>query len=96
MGKTIQTITTMLDNRPKLQHAKPGAKHPPGAKDTEDRILEERLWGKSLQDWKYGMEKCNVPKKLLTQRAGRKGTPMGARAGTLVVCPVIEIGRAHV
>lgn len=37
------------------------------------------------------MEKCNVPKHLITPRSTKKGAPVGARAGTLVVCPVIAL-----
>eukprot|EP00529_Nitzschia_sp_RCC80_P032990 CAMPEP_0113473798 /NCGR_PEP_ID=MMETSP0014_2-20120614/18237_1 /TAXON_ID=2857 /ORGANISM="Nitzschia sp." /LENGTH=129 /DNA_ID=CAMNT_0000366591 /DNA_START=131 /DNA_END=517 /DNA_ORIENTATION=+ /assembly_acc=CAM_ASM_000159 len=37
MGKTLQTITTILDNRPLLQHTKPGTKHPPSSPDLEER-----------------------------------------------------------
>jgi len=91
MGKTLQTITTILDNRPKLQWSKPGAKHPPAASDLEERKREETLWSDSLEAWKYEMEKCNIPKKLITPKPGKKEAPMGVRAGTLVVCPVIAL-----
>lgn len=91
MGKTLQTITTILDNRPKLQWAKPGAKHPPNSPDLESLQREERLWKDNLNAWQFEMDKCNVPKKLITQKAGKKDAPMGARAGTLVVCPVIAL-----
>jgi len=88
MGKTIQTIVTILDNRPKLQHCKPGAKHPPSATDLDARKREESLWSESKKEWSHEMEMANIPKKLL-KKTGT--TPMGARAGTLVVCPVIAL-----
>lgn len=37
------------------------------------------------------MEMANVPKKLLKNSAKKGKAPMGARAGTLVVCPVIAL-----
>jgi hypothetical protein len=90
MGKTVQTITTILDNRPKLQHCKSGMKHPPSAPDLDARKREELLWKESLKSWHHEMEMANVPKKLLT-KSSTKGAPFGARAGTLVVCPVIAL-----
>jgi hypothetical protein len=50
MGKTLETIVTMLDNRPILQHSKPGMKHPPSSPDIEARRREEGLWIKSVQE----------------------------------------------
>ena len=91
MGKTIQTITTILDNRPKLQHCKPGAKHPPSAVDLNERIREEGLWKESLASWKHEMKMANVPEKLLTNSKKKGSAPMGARGGTLVICPVIAL-----
>ena len=92
MGKTLQTIATMLDNRPRLQWSVPGAKHPPAATDIEERTREESLWKQSLETWKIEMDKCNVPKHLLSPRTGKnKGPPLGGRAGTLVICPVIAL-----
>jgi hypothetical protein len=62
-GKTIQAIATILDNRPKFQHSKPGMKHPPSAPDLDDRIREEGPWKDSLASWHHEMEMVNVPKK---------------------------------
>jgi DNA repair protein RAD16 len=90
MGKTLQTIVTILDNRPKLQHVKAGTKHPPAAPDLDARKREDGLWQESLKSWNHEMEMCNVPKKLL-RNTKRGGAPMGARAGTMVVCPVIAL-----
>lgn len=87
----LQTIVTILDNMPKLQHCKPGTKHPPSAPDLDARKHEEALWKESLQNWNHEMEMCNVPKKILTKKKG--GASMGARAGTLVVCPVIALNQ---
>ena len=55
MGKTLQTITTILDNRPRLQRSLPGTKHPPNCSESEQNglIREESLWDKALQDWKH-------------------------------------------
>jgi hypothetical protein len=89
-GKTIQAIATILDNRPKLQHSQPGMKHPPSAPDLEDRIREEGLWKESLASWHHEMEMVNVPKKLLP-KATKNKLGGGARAGTLVVCPLIAL-----
>jgi SNF2 family DNA or RNA helicase len=90
MGKTIQTITTILDNRPKLQHSQPGVKHDTGAPDLEARKREETLWKDSLQSWDNEMIMANVPKTLLP-KATKTRVGGGARAGTLVVCPVIAL-----
>jgi SNF2 family DNA or RNA helicase len=54
MGKTIQTIAAILDNRPKLQHSMPGAKHPIGEKEL--RQQEEERWSKHHLEWKHEME----------------------------------------
>jgi SNF2 family DNA or RNA helicase len=90
-GKTIQTITTILDNRPKLQHCKPGTKHPPSAPDLEARNREESLWKLALDSWHHEMKMANVPPKLIPKAATKNKTAGGARAGTLVVCPVIAL-----
>jgi DNA repair protein RAD16 len=90
MGKTLQTIATILDNRPKLQWSVPGAKHPPAATDLEERMREEALWKEGFVAWRNEMEKCNVPKHLIAPE-NKKGIPLGARAGTLVICPVIAL-----
>lgn len=89
MGKTLQTITAILDNRPKLQHSKPGAKHPPAASDLDARKQEEQLWSDARKSWDHEMKMINVPKKVFQQ--SKKKTNVGARAGTLVVCPVIAL-----
>ena len=78
MGKTIQTITVMLDNRPKLQHYNINGKRSP------DFQREEKLWSEANEQWKTEMVKSNVPKKLQP-----KDGPLSA--GTLVVCPVVAL-----
>lgn len=94
MGKTLQTITTLLDNRPKLQHSLPGTKHPPSY--TEEMIFklnnEEQLWEGALKEWKHEMKMNDVPASVLpkTKKSGVGGGG-GARAGTLVICPVIAL-----
>jgi len=89
MGKTIQTIVTILDNRPRLQHSLPGAKHPPSSADLQERKLEDRLWSANLLEWKHEMEMNNIPNSMLPKpKAGG-----GARAGTLVICPVIALSQ---
>lgn len=90
MGKTLQSIVTILDNRPKLQHSTPGAKHPPSSSNIEALKAEEDLWDKSLIDWKHEMQMNNVPKSILPKARGKKSGG-GARAGTLVICPVIAL-----
>jgi DNA repair protein RAD16 len=90
LGKTLQSIVTILDNRPLLQHSSPGAKHPPSAPDLSERIAEEKLWSEGLADWKNEMEMINVPKSLFPNGKGKKAAG-GARAGTLVICPVIAL-----
>ena len=87
MGKTLQTIATMLDNCPLLHHSKPGAKHPPLSPDFQRRTHEETLWTTAKVDWKHEMAIHNVPQKLLA----KKNSP--ARAGTLVVCPLIALSQ---
>ena len=92
MGKTLQTITTILDNRPKLQHAKPGAKHPPGTPDLEERVREEALWKTALKSCHYDLQMADVPKQVLSAKKKKKGAdPIGVRGGTLVVCPLIAL-----
>lgn len=86
-GKTLQTLVTMLDNRPILQHTKPGVKHPPSAPDLEARQREEALWANALKEWNHELDMVQVPKKT------RPKTMRGARAGTLVVCPVIALSQ---
>jgi len=86
-GKTIQAIATILDNRPLLQHSKPGAKHPPSSPDIELRKREEGLWADSKKDWVHEMEMNKVPKKLMSKKH------CAARAGTLVVCPLIALSQ---
>lgn len=81
----MQTIATVLDNRPKLQHSRPGAKHPPSLPDVTERQLEETLWNRAVSDWKHEMDMCNVPPKMRPHKYA------AARAGTLVVCPVIAL-----
>ena len=86
MGKTMQTIATILDNRPKLQHAKPGTKHAPSCSADEKKRLqnEDSLWAEARKQWKDEMLKNEVPEKLLKKKGGE-------RAGTLVICPVIAL-----
>mmetsp|Transcript_22813 Transcript_22813/g.42979 ORF Transcript_22813/g.42979 Transcript_22813/m.42979 type:complete len:234 (+) Transcript_22813:1239-1940(+) len=84
MGKTIQTIATILDNRPILQHATPNAKHPPACTDLPQRQTEEILWNESKQSWTNEMDVLKVVEKL-------RSNDGGARAGTLVICPVIAL-----
>lgn len=88
MGKTLQTLTTMLDNRPALQHSKPGAKHPPGLNGAalEARKRESSLWDKSKEEWEHEMKMNNVPKKMWPKKQNQ-----AARAGTLVICPIIAL-----
>ena len=92
MGKTLQSITTILDNRPQLQHCLPGTKHPPLFSDEMKQKLfdEEELWDNSVKEWKHEMNMNDVPPSILPKK--KKGlSPGGARAGTLVVCPVIAL-----
>lgn len=86
-GKTVQTIATMLDNRPRLQHCKPGTKHPPNASDLLERQREERLWSTAVEEWNHEMAMNNVPKQSQPKKHAAK------RAGTLVVCPVIALSQ---
>lgn len=94
MGKTLQTIATILDNRPKLQRSVPGGKYPACAEEERKMIdNEESLWKQSLKDWKHEMAMNDVHKSILP-KSNKKGEPEGgARAGTLVVCPVIALSQ---
>jgi len=92
LGKTLQSIVTILDNRPLLQHSKPGVKHPPSAPDLEVRKSEEKLWDESLTSWKEEMELMEVPKSLIPKARGKQQGG-GARAGTLVICPVVALSQ---
>ncbi len=94
MGKTLQTIVTILDNRPKLQHSPVGAKHPPSCtKEMKEQLItEENLWDQCKKDWDHEMKMINVPSSILPKK--KKSTAGGgARAGTLVVCPVIALSQ---
>lgn len=90
MGKTIQTIAAILDNRPKLQHSMPGAKHP--AEEKEARQAEEERWAKHQLEWQHEMEMNNVSRSILPKSASKKAGG-GFRAGTLVICPVIALSQ---
>jgi len=89
MGKTLQTITTILDNRPKLQHAKSGMKHPPSTPDLQDRKTEEILWNDALKSCHENLKMAGVPDSIVFSK--KKVDPVGARGGTLVVCPLIAL-----
>jgi hypothetical protein len=88
MGKTVQAIATILDNRPVLQHCRPGMKHPPAAPDLAARMVEEGLWAEAKESWKHEMNMLDIAPRLLPKN-GRAGT----RAGTLVVCPVVALNQ---
>jgi DNA repair protein RAD16 len=91
MGKTLQTITTILDNRPKLQRSIPGSKYPPCTTLIKDAyIKEEALWDEGIKDWKHEMVMNDVHKSILT-KSNKNGSGGGARAGTLVICPLIAL-----
>ena len=83
MGKTLQTIATIMDNRPKLQHCKPGTKHP-FSDDLKERQEEDEKWAKAAAHWQDEMDILKVVKKIRSRDGG-------ARAGTLVICPVIAL-----
>ena len=93
MGKTLQTITAILDNRPKLQHSKPKAKHPPSALDLKERQREEGLWDKALKGCLNDLRMADVPEQMIAAHKKKKGSsaPIGVRGGTLVVCPLIAL-----
>lgn len=93
MGKTLQTICTILDHRPKLQHSLPNTKYPPSS-DIKALQAEEQLWNSALCHWNYEMEVNDIPKSILPQKKKKSADAFavgGARAGTLVVCPVIAL-----
>jgi len=91
MGKTLQSIATILDNRPKLQHSLPGAKYPP-LSDEEKKLFqrEDGLWNDAVKLWKHEMDMNDIPSSILPRK--KKNEPGGgARAGTLVICPMIAL-----
>jgi len=94
MGKTVQTITTILDNRPRLQRCVPGGKYPPCTAEERKFIdIEEDLWKKSRNEWEHEMKMNDVHESLLP-KGSKKGEPEGgARSGTLVVCPLIALSQ---
>jgi DNA repair protein RAD16 len=92
LGKTLQSIVAILDNRPLLQHCKPGCKHPPSSPDLTERAAEEKLWDECTTEWKQEMDLMDVPKHLIPKPRGKQPGG-GARAGTLVVCPVIALSQ---
>ena len=87
MGKTLQTITVILDNRPALQNCKISCKHPPNLSDLElkDRKSEDILWKDALKSCRHNLKMADVPQQLLA----KKKNAVGTRAGTLIVCPLI-------
>jgi hypothetical protein len=91
MGKTLQTITVILDNKPKLQQSACAAKHPPNCSDelTQKLVTEEQLWNKCLKDWKHEIKMNEIPTSILPKKKSAVGG--GARAGTLIICPVIAL-----
>lgn len=91
MGKTLETITTILDNRPKLQHVKPGMKHPPSTPDLEERLREESLWNDALKCCHHDLKMADVPEQVLVTKKKKGVDPVGVRAGTLVICPLIAL-----
>lgn len=91
MGKTLETITTILDNRPKLQHVKPGIKHPPSTPDLEERLREELLWNDALKCCHHDLKMADVPEQVLVTKKKKGIDPVGVRAGTLVICPLIAL-----
>lgn len=89
MGKTIQTIATILDHRPKLQHCTQS--HPKCSPDASESyrlavVQEQERWDSSEMDWKHEMKMQNVPNKILPKQRLTRG-------GTLVVCPVIALSQ---
>lgn len=72
-----------------LQHSKPGAKHPPSltGEELEARKTESDLWDKSAGEWENEMVMNNIPKKIWPKKG------KAARAGTLVVCPVVALNQ---
>jgi len=89
MGKTLQTIVTILDHRPLLQHCAPGAKHPPMAPDRDRREREASLWDTAVTEWKHEMAMNRIPTNKIHPKHGHGP----ARAGTLVICPVIALSQ---
>jgi SNF2-related domain len=73
-----------------LQHAKPGAKHPPGS-DVEALKKEEALWDQVLKECHHDLDMAGVPDSVLKIKKKKGSVPIGVRAGTLVVVPVIAI-----
>lgn len=84
----MQTIATILDNRPLLQHSRPGVKHAPSSPDLDVRVAEEQLWKEGKDNWQEEMGKLDIPSRLMPKK-----NRAGARAGTLVVCPVIALNQ---
>lgn len=58
-----------MDNRPKLQHCRPGTKHPP-SDDLRERQEEDSKWEKAAKDWEYEMDILKVGKKIRSRDGG--------------------------
>lgn len=61
-------------------------KHPPSSPDLESRVAEEALWTESKVSWKHEMKMLDIATRLQPKKDNA-----GARAGTLVICPVIAL-----
>jgi hypothetical protein len=81
------TLTICLQ----LQHATPGAKHPPGATNLEELKREELVWADVLKDCHHDLAMAGVPESVLNIKKKKGSVPIGVRAGTLVIVPVIAI-----
>jgi SNF2 family DNA or RNA helicase len=90
MGKTIQTIATIMDNMPKLQHSMPKAKHITAEREVRQR--EDAMWENARLEWDHEMKMINAPKSVFP-KFSEKAPGGGFRAGTLIICPVIALSQ---
>lgn len=61
-------------------------KHPPSSPDLDVRVAEEALWSEAKESWHHEMGMLDIVSRLLPKK-----DRAGARAGTLVICPVIAL-----
>lgn len=80
-GKTLQTISLILDHRPLHQYFVPAANHPPNPSLNHKLLVEteENLWEDAYKDWKHEMDMCNISPYIIQSLSVSKKPPANKR-----------------